>query len=59
MISIEDRQKAVTLITEACQHGASCTAACRILDISIRTHQRWTREGRVSVDQRPVAVRTR
>jgi putative transposase len=59
MIRIEDRKKAVTLIAEACQHGASCTAACGILGISIRTHQRWTREGRVSADQRPVVERPR
>jgi len=59
MISIEDRQKAVTLIAEACQHGASCTAACGILGISIRTHQRWTREGGVNADQRSVVERPR
>ncbi|MFC0143494.1 hypothetical protein [Pectobacterium cacticida] len=45
MISIEDRQHAVQPITNACEDGATLTAACEVLGISIRTHQRWIQTG--------------
>jgi len=57
MISIEDRQEAVQLIAEACAQGSRLEAACEVVGISIRTHQRWTREGGVKADQRPFAER--
>ncbi len=57
MISLEDRRKAVQLIANACDEGARLTVACEVVGISIRTHQRWTREGGVKADQRPVAER--
>jgi transposase InsO family protein len=57
MISIEDRQHAVQLIADACKDGVTLTAACDVVGISIRTHQRWTQGGDVKADQRPFAER--
>lgn len=57
MISAQDRQEAVNLIAEARAQGARLKPACTVLGISIRTHQRWTREGDVREDQRPFAER--
>jgi len=47
MISTPDRQTAVTLIKEACGHGARLEPACALLGITGRTYQRWTREDSV------------
>ena len=57
MISTPDRQTAVTLIKEACWHGAWLEPACALLGITGRTYQRWTREGSVRADGRPTAIR--
>ena len=57
MISTPDRQRAVTLIKEACVHGARLEPACALLGITGRTYQRWTREGAVRADGRPTAIR--
>ena len=57
MISIEDRQRAVELIAVACNEGATLTAACEVVGISIRTHQRWMQAGKLTGDKRPVAER--
>jgi transposase InsO family protein len=57
MISIEDRQETVQLIAEACAQGSRLEPACEVVGISIRTHQRWTREGDIREDQRPFAAR--
>lgn len=59
MISGPDRQKAVQLIEEAHKSGARLHAACDELRISVRTWQRWTRNGRQQVheDMRPKAAR--
>jgi putative transposase len=35
----------MTLIEEAAGNGCRRAAACAELDISLRTYQRWTREG--------------
>ena len=58
MISTPDRRKTVELIEEATHAGAGCEAACKELEISLRTYQRWTQEeGGVKTDGRPQAER--
>jgi putative transposase len=42
-------------IDEACAAGARVTAACRVVEISPRTLQRWREEGDVKVDGRKEA----
>jgi transposase InsO family protein len=59
MISAPDRQLAVELINEARTAGARLQPACKVLGISDRTYQRWTKEGHVSIDQRPITKRPR
>lgn len=57
MISAPNRQLAVELINEARDSGARLKPACDVLNISDRTYQRWTKEGAVTMDQRPVVTR--
>jgi hypothetical protein len=57
MISATDRRNAVELIDEACANGARLVPACELLGLSARTVQRWTREGDVGEDRRPLAER--
>lgn len=57
MISTPDRQQAVTLIAAARTAGARLKPACEVVGITVRTHQRWTREGGVREDQRPLVDR--
>ncbi len=58
MISAPDRRRAVELIEEAIEAGASAKNACEELQISLRTYQRWTsQEGEVKTDARPQAER--
>lgn len=57
MISDSDRVTAVELINEARENGARLKPACDELNISIRTYERWTKEGEVKKDQRPLAKR--
>jgi putative transposase len=57
MISTSDRQKAVKLINEARENGARLEPACQELGISSRTYQRWTKDGSVKKDQRPLIER--
>ncbi len=40
-----DRQLVIGLIEDAVGSGCRRAAACGMLDISLRTYQRWTREG--------------
>ena len=47
----------VTWIDEAVESGARRTIACEELGVSIRTLQRWVKDGEVSADQRPLATR--
>ena len=54
LTSLEDRKMAVKLISEARKNGARLEPACKILGISIRTHQRWVKEGLNEGDQRPL-----
>jgi transposase InsO family protein len=57
MIGAPDRERAVQLIRETVDAGAGTARACEEMGISLRTFQRWTREGEVQADRRPVAVR--
>lgn len=57
MISLSDRKKAIELIQEANRIGARLANACKELNISVRTYQRWIKEGNVKEDQRPLAER--
>jgi transposase InsO family protein len=57
MISAPDRRRAVELIEEAVEAGASAKKACEQLQISHRSYQRWSRGGQVQADRRPEAAR--
>ena len=57
MISAQDRMIAVELINEARKNGARLKPACQVLNISDRTYQRWTKEGDIKQDQRPLIKR--
>jgi len=57
LISDSDRIKAVKLINEARKNGARLEPACRELGISSRTYQRWTKDGGIKKDQRPLIER--
>ncbi len=58
MISASDRIKAVELIDEARAAGARLKPACKILGISVRAYERWTQDGSVKKDQRPIIKRS-
>ena len=55
-----DRQQAIELIEEAVA-GARCFRACEVLEIDVRTLQRWKRALRLAVpgDQRKAAAQVR
>ena len=57
MISAPDRRDAVKLIQEAVAAGARCAPACAAVGLSVRTYQRWVRNGAVRDDGRPLAKR--
>ena len=57
MISDSDRVTAVELINEARASGCRLQPACDELNISPRTYQRWTEEGDIKRDQRPLIDR--
>jgi transposase InsO family protein len=57
MISTRDRRQAVELIDEAVAAGARKARACALLGLSVRTVQRWTRDGEVGEDRRPSVER--
>lgn len=57
MISDPDRRKTVELIDKARKSGARLIPACKVVGISSRTYQRWTRTGGVCRDRRPEAQR--
>lgn len=59
MISAPDRRKAVILIEEARQSGARLEPACKVMGITARTFQRWTRDGGMAEDRRPYAEHSR
>ena len=57
MISDSDRVTAIELIDEARANGCRLKPACDELNISVRTYERWTKEGEVKKDQRPLVQR--
>lgn len=57
MISTADRRKTVVLINTARKAGARLAPACQVVGICVRTYQRWTSNGNVRADQRPIAKR--
>ena len=57
LISTQDRIIAVELIDEAVASGARLKPACEELNITDRTYQRWTVDGGVKEDQRPIVDR--
>lgn len=57
MISTPHRQNATVLIDEAVTAGARRAKACAELEISDRTLRRWTKDGQVRTDQRPLVQR--
>lgn len=57
LISDSDRVTAVELINEARANGSRLKPACDELNITPRTYQRWTKEGSVKKDQRPLVKR--
>lgn len=57
LISSSDRQNVIKLIEEARESGARLEPACDVLNISVRTYQRWVNEGPETTDKRPLAKR--
>ena len=57
MISTPHRQTAVVLINDAITAGARRAKACSALEISDRTLRRWTKDGHVQPDLRPLGPR--
>ncbi len=57
MINIPDRRRAVELIEEAVDAGATLRKACEGLGISLRTYNRWTHTDEIKADGRPHATR--
>ncbi len=57
MISPPHRQTARLLIEEAIIAGARRGKACSELEISDRTLRRWTKDGQIHADQRPLVPR--
>lgn len=57
MISVTDRKHVIELIEEARLNGARLEPACKELNISVRTYQRWIAEGENTADKRPLIER--
>jgi transposase InsO family protein len=57
MISTPDRQTAIALIDKAITAGARRAKACTEVRISDRTLRRWTKDGQIHADQRPLVSR--
>jgi hypothetical protein len=58
MISPPDRRGIISLINEALEADVRLLKACDVLNLSIRTIQRWRRtDGSVREDARPTAKR--
>lgn len=54
---LPERNECVNLIQEANQAGARLPLACEEAGITLRTYRRWYRDGQVTADKRPDAVR--
>ncbi|MFT6056777.1 helix-turn-helix domain-containing protein [Zhongshania sp. BJYM1] len=57
MTPLPERQYLVSLINDATANGARKAEACRTISLSIRTLQRWVKNGVVCGDERASAVR--
>ena len=57
MTSVQQRQKLLCLITQACADGARLQPACRQIGLSCRSVQRWQRTQAAEGDQRPSGKR--
>ena len=57
MISTPDRRRIVKLINDARRAGARLAPACKVARIDARTYQRWTKDGAVKSDRRPLVTR--
>lgn len=57
MISTPHRQTATMLIEDAVTAGVQRAKACAELEISDRTLRRWTKDGQLHADQRPLVPR--
>ncbi|HGG6757228.1 TPA: IS3 family transposase [Salmonella enterica subsp. enterica serovar Java] len=53
---LPERQRIVSLVSEAVDNGARKTRACQCIGISIRTLQRWTDGEIIYADRRPDAL---
>jgi len=59
MISTPDRRRTITMINEALEADVRLLKACDVLNLSMRTIQRWRQsDGSVREDARPTAKRT-
>ena len=54
---VSERTECVNLIQEANQAGARLPLACEEASITLRTYRRWYRDGKITADKRPDAVR--
>lgn len=57
LTSVPQRTEYVSLIQEANQSGARLHVACNEVGITLRTYRRWHRDGHITADKRPRAVR--
>jgi len=57
LTSTQNRATIIELATEAIDHGARQAQACDEIGISERTLQRWTKDGVLKEDQRPLVPR--
>lgn len=57
MISTPDRRRIVMLIDTARRDGARLAPACKVVEIDVRTYQRWTKDGEIKPDKRPTVSR--
>ncbi len=57
MISLEERKTTLELLNEACMAGARKEKACEILEINIRTAQRWGKQKDITDDRRRYSKR--
>jgi hypothetical protein len=57
MTSVQQRQKLLGLITQACADGGRLKPACRQIGLSCRSVQRWQRTQAAEGDQRPSGKR--
>ena len=54
---VSERTECVNLIQEANQAGARLHLTCEEAGITLRTYRRWYRDGQITADKRPDAIR--